>query len=294
MRIEDLLLNKKTVAQAKAFLSKPSHALLITGAPGSGKASLAFCLAAELLKIDKGHELSDYPYFTHLSRPQDKQDIPIDSVRNLSRILKLKAPGLADIKRVILIENAHDLNEESSNALLKMLEEPARDCVFILTARSPQNLLPTISSRAQLLQVHPISPVQAQSFWKDQYPSKKIDSAWQLSQGSVGLMGALLRDQNDHPLKLAIEQAKKFLRQNKYERLLEADALTRDKHKLRFMLEALIRVLSALHHSAVERGSLSQQVKLIASRKLVNGLTDKLDANASPKLIALELALNLI
>lgn len=293
-RLDELLLHRNTLAQAKTFLEKPSHALLITGVSGSGKAYLAASLAAELLGLGKGRELSDYPYFTRLKRPDGKQDIPIDSVRNLSRILKLKALGLAEIKRVILIEDAQDLNEESSSALLKMLEEPPLDCVFILTAENPKGLLPTIASRAQLLPVYPVSLSQAQDYWQGQFSSQKVENAWQLSQGSVGLMLALLRGQNDHPLKLAIEEAKKYLGQDKYQRLLTADSLSRDKQQLRLMLGALVRLLGALHHSAVQRGNIAQQKKLLASRKLVNKLADRLEANSSPKLIVLELSLNLL
>src|SRR3990167_9402736 len=105
-QLNKLLIHKKTLASAKAFLNKPSHPILITGARGSGKAYLAATLATELLKLDKDRELLDYPYFTHMELPEGKQDIPIDSIRNLNRILKLKAPGSASIKRVILIEDA--------------------------------------------------------------------------------------------------------------------------------------------------------------------------------------------
>lgn len=292
--LDDLLLHKNTLAQAKVFLHKPSHALLLSGVRGNGKAYLAAMMASELLKLDKDHELSDYPYFTYLKRPEGKQDIPIDSIRNLNRILKLKALGPAKIKRVILIEDAQDLNEESSNALLKMLEEPPPDCVFILTAQSPKSVLPTIASRCQLLQAYPVSLSQAQAFWQNKFPAGKIESAWQLSQGSVGLMLALLQDQNDHPLSSSIKEAKKYLSQDKYERLLSADGLARDKQQLKLMLEALARLLSALHHSAVKRSNKVQQIKLLASRKLMNHLSDMLDSNASPKLIALELSLNLL
>lgn len=292
--LNELLIHKITLAQMEAFLRKPSHALLLTGAKGSGKAYLAAKLTSELLQLGKEQKLSNYPYFTHLKRPEGKQDIPIDDIRKLNGILKLKTPGSADIRRVILIEDAQDLNEQSSNALLKMLEEPPSDCVFILTAENPKSILPTIASRTQLLQVLPASLIEANNFFRGSYSPEKIESAWQLSQGGVGLMLALLQDRNGHPLKLAIDEAKNYLRQDKYHRLLLADSLARDKQKLKLMLTALIRLLGALHYSAVKRSDTDQQKSLLASRKLVNALDDKLTANTSPKLVALELSLNLL
>jgi DNA polymerase-3 subunit delta' len=290
----DLLLHKTTRLQIGAFINNPSHALLITGEVGSGKACLAMSLAATVLGCDSVEQLQTYPYFTHLKRSEGKQDISIDSIRGLNKLLKLKAPGNREIRRVILIEDAQDLNEEAANALLKMLEEPAADCVFILTATSPHNLLPTISSRAQQLQIRPVSLEQSLKFFGDDYRKNDIESAWNLSQGGVGLMLAILRDDKDHPLKAAIDEAKGYLRSNSYERVLMADPLSRDKKQLALLLEALVKLLGAVQHSGLKSSNDSQQKKLLASRKLVLKLQKALDANASPKLVALELGLNLL
>ncbi len=292
--MKDLLLHSITRLQAETFASTPSHALLITGNVGSGKACLAKNLAASLLDCHLVQQLQKYPYFTHLKRPDGKQDISIDSIRALSKLLTLKAPGSREIRRVILIEDAQDLNEEASNALLKMLEEPAADCVFILTATSPHSLLPTISSRAQQLQVRPVSLAQSLKFLEGSYKNSDIESAWLLSAGGAGLMLAILYDDKNHPLKKAIDEAKEYLRNNSYERTLLTDSLARDKKQLALLLEALVKLLGAVQRSGRGSGNDSQQKKLLASRKLVLKLQEALNANVSPKLIVLELSLNLL
>lgn len=292
--MKNLLLHKSTRLQAEAFANMPSHALLITGDAGSGKVCTAMDLAAALLGLHSEQELQSYPYFTHLKRPDAKQDISIDSIRGLNKQLMLKVPGGREIRRIILIEDAQDLNEEASNALLKMLEEPAADCVFILTATSVHSLLPTISSRTQQLQIRPVSLQQSLKFLESNYQKPGIESAWRLSGGSVGLMLAILHDDKDHPLKRAIDEAKNYLRKSSYERALLADTLSRDKTQLALLLEALVKLLGAVQHSGLRSGNDSQQKKLLTSRKLVLKLQKALDANVSPKLIALELSLNLI
>lgn len=292
--MRNLLLHPSTRLQAETFVKKPSHALLITGEVGSGKACQAMALAAILLGLDSEEQLQKYPYFTHLKRPEGKQDISIDSIRNLSKLLKLKAPGSREIRRVIFIEDAQDLNEEASNALLKMLEEPAIDCVFILTVISTHSLLPTISSRAQQLKVRPVSLQQSLEFLGKDYQKIDIESAWRLSQGGVGLMLAILREDKSHPLKAAIDEAKDYLRSNSYQRGLIVDHLSRDKARLVLLLEALIKLLGAVQYSGHRSGSDSQQKRLLASRMLVLKLQCALEANASPKLVALELSLNLL
>lgn len=292
--MSDLLLNQTTLSQTKAFINKPSHALLISGGGGSGKTSIARMIAYKLLGLNTVERLESYPYFTHLKRPEGKQDISIDSIRGLNKLLKLIAPGSREIRRIILIQDAQDLNEETSNALLKMLEEPAADCVFILTASSPHSLLPTISSRAQQLQIRPVSLEQSFKFLDGNYQKSGIESAWRLSGGSVGLMLAILQDDKDHPLKAAIGRAKDYLRSSSYERVLLVDSLSRDKIQLALLLEALLKLLGALQHSGLQSGNDSQQKKLLTSRKLVLKLQKAQEANVSPKLIALELGLNLL
>lgn len=289
-----MLLHLRTKKQITSFVNKPSHALAIIGPSGSGKLVVARGIAVALLGLSSIKTLQKYAYLTHIKRPEGKQDIPIDSVRSITKLLKLKVPGDRVIRRVVVIEDAQDLNEEAQNAMLKMLEEPAPDCVFILTVSSTESLLPTIISRTQKLNVQPVTLDDALSYFGNDYPHKQIESAWNLSQGSVGLLLAILRDDKEHPLKIAVDNAKEYLKKNKYERLLLVDGLSKDKKQLALFLEALLKLLSALHHDAVRRSGKSQQEKILASRKLAYKLQDALDANASPKLVTLELALNLL
>lgn len=291
---DNLLLHPRTKAQIHSFTSKPSHALLISGAAGAGKLTVAERIAAELLNLKGTQPLHKYSYFSIIKRPHDKQDIPIESVRQLTKLLMLIVPGRSGIKRVIIIEDAQDLSEEAANAMLKMLEEPAPDCVFILTATSANNLLPTIVSRAQQIQVYPINLEDSIDFLSQAYNDKKIKSAWQLSQGCVGLMLALLKDDEGHPLKAAISIAKDYLRKDQYERLLLADSISKDKKQLALFLEALLKLLAILHHGVINTDTTSRQKKLLSGRKLVLKLQDYLDDSVSPKLITLELTLNLL
>lgn len=286
-----LLLHKVTKAQANSFLAKPSHALLITGPAGSGKLTLAKTLAAELLGLQSIEKLENHAYFRYLARLEGKQDIPIDAIRQIIRFLRLKTTGSKPIQRVILIENAQDMNEEAQNALLKVLEEPSDDTIFILSAPSAQNLLPTVVSRCQLLESHPLSLESAVKFFEAS--EKEIEDAWRLSQGGAGLLQALLNDKAEHPLKKSINEAKNFLRQDEYGRLLLGEQIAKDKRRLATFVEALERLLAALHQAAVQNNKPSQQKRLLNNRRLVQRLDEALEANVSPRLIMLELSLNL-
>src|SRR3990167_4686932 len=185
-----LLLHPRTKKRLTSFINDPSHALAIIGPSGSGKLIIAKSIAATLLGLPSIKESQKYVYLTHVKRPEGKQDIPIDSVRSITKLLKLKVPGDRAIRRIIIIEDAQDLNEEAQNAMLKMLEEPASDCVFILTVSSAESLLPTIISRTQKLSVQPVTLNDALGYFSNDYPRQQIESAWNLSQGSIGLLSA--------------------------------------------------------------------------------------------------------
>ena len=77
------------------------------------------------------------------------KNISIEDVRKLQSYCSLT---IADGgKRIIIIDTADDLNKSSSNALLKLLEEPPKNTIFLLISHQPNLLLPTIKSRCQKL-----------------------------------------------------------------------------------------------------------------------------------------------
>ncbi len=130
--IDQLVLHPSNRQQLKSFLARPSHALLISAPAGSGKLWLARHLAAELLGLHDLVALDNHAYFIHLQPAEAKQEIAIDDVRAVTHQLRLKTIGSAPIRRVVLIANAQLMSLEAQTALLKMLEEPPADTVFLL------------------------------------------------------------------------------------------------------------------------------------------------------------------
>jgi DNA polymerase-3 subunit delta' len=83
------------------------------------------------------------------------QNIKINSIRDIKKFLSL---DYSDIKyRVILISDAHLMNESAQNALLKNLEEPPEGVIFILATSFPSLLRETIRSRCWLVNFEPLN-----------------------------------------------------------------------------------------------------------------------------------------
>jgi len=90
-----------------------------------------------------------------ISIEPDRAQIRIGQIRDLCHMLAMK-PYEAK-HRVVIISDAHTLNPEAGNSLLKVLEEPPDRTVLILTAYHLHDLLPTIASRCQHIRFNPIS-----------------------------------------------------------------------------------------------------------------------------------------
>jgi replication-associated recombination protein RarA len=292
-RTTNLLMHPQNNTQLNYILKDPPQALLISAPNGSGKKTLALYLAAQFLEIAENKNPEEHPYFFRVRRLKNKSDIAIEQIREIINALKLKVPGQQAVKRVIFIEDAQFLSIPAQNALLKNLEEPNPGTVFILSVNSPQNVLPTIASRTQTYDLQPVSLSAAVAYWDKKYEANAIESAWRLSGGAAGLMHALLSDDTKHPLKISVNNAKDFIKATKYQRILHADKLSRNKEQFQIFLDALGRTLGFLQQAAVDNGRDGQSKNILISRKAIKEAANALESNTNAKLVALKLVLGL-
>jgi DNA polymerase III subunit delta' len=148
-----------------AALAAPGHAYLFRGPRGSGKAAAARAFAAELLAEGAADpddarrrallDPSPHPDLVWL-RPPGAQHLVEDVRESVIRASSL-SPSEGS-RRVFVIEEAEDLRDESQNALLKTLEEPAPFAHLILICSEPEQLAETILSRCAPIEFGPLSP----------------------------------------------------------------------------------------------------------------------------------------
>ena len=138
------------------------HALLLRGVQGVGKFHFARAFAAQLLcqapeaEHACGHckECSLVKAGTHpdllIIQPESAgKPIKIDQVRKINNFARKTAQQGG--RRVVVISPAEAMNINAGNALLKSLEEPGGDTVFLLVSDRVGDMLPTIRSRCQLI-----------------------------------------------------------------------------------------------------------------------------------------------
>ncbi|MGH9739537.1 MAG: DNA polymerase III subunit gamma/tau [Candidatus Acidiferrales bacterium] len=140
--------------------NRVAHAYIFSGVRGVGKTTAARILAKALNcangptaepdnTCDSCREIS-------AGTSLDVLEIDAASNRGIDQIRELRemvryAPAASRYK-VVILDEAHQLTDDASNALLKTLEEPPDRVVFILATTQPEDLVDTIKSRAQLFQ----------------------------------------------------------------------------------------------------------------------------------------------
>jgi len=111
--------------------------------------------------------------------------IKINSIRDIKKFLSLDYSDLS--YRVIIISDAHLMNEAAQNALLKNLEEPPANVIFILTTPYPSRLRETIRSRCWNVNFDPLDEEEVASILRDFFGQDKeiAESVAPFSDGSV-------------------------------------------------------------------------------------------------------------
>ena len=187
----------KAAVLAAVAENRIPHAILIEGDKGTGRHTLARFLSSAAVcggenppcGVCRGCHLAQTDAHPDISvtAPEDgKKSITVAQIRALRSEAYIK-PHMAR-RRAFIIDKADSMNEQAQNALLKVLEEPPGDIIFILIAESAAALLDTIISRCTLLSLVPPEMSEAAEYVKNNsdYTDGQIKSALECTGGNIG------------------------------------------------------------------------------------------------------------
>jgi len=245
MKFESIIGQERPIRFLTQMLQKKSvpHALLFTGIDGIGKqtTAVAFGMALNCLspvgesaceKCTSCQKVVSGAHPDMIIVKPEGAFIKIDQIRTISRQLRF-AP-LEGRWRVVIINDAHAMNLEASNAILKILEEPPKSTVIILTASQKTDLLPTIVSRCRQIAFRPI-PYEKVSETLVELRGLDRQTATTLAVLTKGSLGkALSVDGEKWTIwrKRLLEQVASLSTRSVQPVFAFADTLSRDKDKL--------------------------------------------------------------
>ncbi|MBV8687710.1 MAG: DNA polymerase III subunit delta' [Alphaproteobacteria bacterium] len=191
------------------------HAWLVSGPEGVGKALFADKAALRVLAegqgpvqapgldVPDGHPAArlvaagSHPDLMRLERlPRDggagelARSIAVDQVRGLSRLFATTAS--LSPWRVVVIDSIDDLERAAANALLKNLEEPPPQSLFLLVSHAPERLLPTIRSRCRQVRLAPLEDDAMTSALRQALPEAGEGEIAELAAAGRGSPGRAL------------------------------------------------------------------------------------------------------
>lgn len=178
--------------------NKVSHAYILCGEKYSGKKYIANIFAAALLCESEGevpcgkcHSCSqalsannpDIIYVTH----EKPNVIGVDDIRTqVNQDINIRP--YAGRKKIYIIDEAEKMNQQAQNAILKTFEEPPEYAVILLLVTNANVLLPTILSRAVMLNMKPVSDKLIKKYLMEEVkiPDYRADVCVAFSRGNLG------------------------------------------------------------------------------------------------------------
>jgi DNA polymerase-3 subunit delta' len=241
--------------------------------------------------------------------PHPSGEIRIDQIREIQKTFHLK-PYQSKYK-ISLFTKFETANESASNALLKTLEEAPAHAILILTAESPEQLLPTINSRCEILRLRPL-PIETVTadLIQTGIEEEQARLLAHISGGRPGFARKLIDDATLlEKRQERLNDLQTLLPAPRVEKFSYADKLSKDKDVMRqtilvwlsYWRDVMLRV-SGAETSLInidrnmEIEFLAGRLDLSSARKIVSNLEstlEKMDRNVNSRLLAEVLLLDL-
>ncbi len=237
--------------------SKIVHCYLFTGPRGIGKRLTASIFARALNCEGSYSKPCDYCLPCQKALHQNHPDIiflkPDGISLKIEQVRALKKMAYTRVYegqyKVFIIEDMHKATVQANNSLLKILEEPPENSVFILLSENPQAMPATIVSRCQRVNFAPLEKSSiSEILLQKGYPLEKAQLAANLAFGSLG---QALRFIDNEQLMVTRRIASEFLQgalsNNHYRTYKIIETLEKDKVDVGQLLEQILVILRDIY-----------------------------------------------
>ncbi len=289
---ENFVGNENALRQLSADIAagRFPHALLIEGPTGCGKKTLARQIAQAAVCENIDHRPCGVCNPCRKAAQSIHPDIEMvtgggtgsNNSFHIDRIRELRdgayvLPNEAAV-RVLILCDAHTMTPQAQNALLKILEEPPRHLIFILTCENRAQMLATIRSRVQVVSLGGVEWEEAAPLLRERLPDTDEQTLYRAFAVSGGVIGKVLADAGDDTLQKVLEVspllAQALLAPTAWPFMKLTGRLEKDKPAITGVLNALTLILRdalTLHYGGETTVSTAPEI----ARELSNAMSGK-------------------
>lgn len=190
------------------------HAVIVEGAAGTGKRTLADMIAQYCVctaerdrpcGVCKGCMKAGKKIHPDIFYADgENKELSVDSVRNIRTAAYIK-PNEAPMK-VYVLSNCEKMLAPAQNAFLKVLEEPPQNVQFIMTVKSSSSMLQTVRSRSRIFSLYPAGIEDSVKIAEKRFPNKDIDEIRHIAEicdGNIGMTLQMIESGGEEAQKLA-------------------------------------------------------------------------------------------
>lgn len=304
-------------------LGTTRHAYLFAGPPGLGRRTLALRFAQALncqTPLEPGipcgacRDCKQIASMQHADLAVIQADseggtLKVDQIRESRKTLTYKP--YQSKYRVALFLRFHEANDSAANALLKTLEEAPSYAVLILTADNPEQLLPTIVSRCEVLRLRPLKVNEVQHALEEKgFETSQSKLIAHISGGRFGYARRLLESESMLGLREErLNDLQTLMSASRVEKFSYADKLSKDKDSMRqailiwlsYWRDVMLRTAQAETPLVnvdrnLEIEDVASRMDLSSARRVVSGLEEaleKMERNVNARMLAEVLLLDL-
>lgn len=275
------------------------HAWIFAGPDKIGKKTAALAWASKILGVNLKPDTAnaDFLFLALLIDPKTQKiakEITVEQIRQM--IAKTALAPAAGGRKIAIIDNAHLMNAEAQNCLLKTLEEPPKSSLIILIAENERRLLETVRSRAQIVKFNFLPESQMQDLrcqWQKENQSgideARAKEAVELSFGRPGRLVDFLQNQEQmEQWRVAAKEFSQILAAEMPEKFAYAKKITENENPqmaLQDIIEIWQNHFRRLLLASLNDGDNPGARKIAAALKKIQTLDFELRAtNAHPRL----------
>ena len=271
MKLTNFIGNEKVIDRLSKLMESGRfpHALIIEGEEGIGKKTLAKAIACAL--VCRGDdkpcgECSQCKKAIAAIHPDISEYIPagtansfhVDTVRNIINDAYVQ-PNEADYK-IYILANAHCMNQNAQNALLKILEEPPKYVVFILTTNSKSALLSTVLSRSVCVSLEGVDIERAANYITSHCENVDYNTAKKTVETFNGNIGKAIDSLQDSKTSELVDVCNKICKalttSNEYEMMTLCSVFQKDRQGVVFACD----LLKSIFRDALFAGESSEHI----------------------------------